>query len=195
MDIRHLIRSEVALLAPFDDRERLDQADVLNWIDSGAELFRLERPATPPKHLLSYSLIFSGEHLLLVDHINAELWLPTGGHVEEGEHPRMTSLREAREEVGLDVQAEIAAPQFLTVATTVGKTSGHTDVTLWYVLAADRSQPLQFDHSEFHDARWFHKTEIPWHRTDSNLRRFLNKFSPSWLQQSHSPSSEILRTV
>jgi 8-oxo-dGTP pyrophosphatase MutT (NUDIX family) len=41
--------------------------------------------------------------VLLVDHKNARLWLPTGGHVEEGEDPRATVVRELKEELGLAV--------------------------------------------------------------------------------------------
>jgi 8-oxo-dGTP diphosphatase len=46
---------------------------------------------------------------LLVDHINAGLWLPPGGHVESGEHPVETAGREAREELGMWTPAEALA--------------------------------------------------------------------------------------
>lgn len=39
---------------------------------------------------MSYFLVASDTQVLLVDHKNAQLWLPTGGHVEPGEHPRDT---------------------------------------------------------------------------------------------------------
>jgi 8-oxo-dGTP diphosphatase len=35
--------------------------------------------------------------ILLVDHVNAGLWLPPGGHVEPDEDPEVTARREARE--------------------------------------------------------------------------------------------------
>ena len=101
--MRAAIREEVELIQPLDGLEYETKLDVLSWIDSGAELCRLEKPAKPPKHLISYFAVVDGEHVLLVDHVNAELWLPTGGHVDPGEHPRDTAMREAREE--LDVQA------------------------------------------------------------------------------------------
>lgn len=173
--MRAEIREEVELIRPLDDLERESKLDVLAWIDSGAELCRLEKPATPPKHLISYFAVVDDEHLLLVDHINAELWLPTGGHVDPGEHPRDTALREAGEELSIEGEFLKEGPVLVTVTETVGKTAGHTDVSLWYVLRGDRSAKLDFDDSEFHEVRWFHKNDVPLDRTDKHMSRFLRK--------------------
>ena len=176
--MRAEIRKEVERIAPLDELEQAAKTDVLSWIDSGAEICRLEKPAIPPKHLISYFAIVDGEHILLVDHINAELWLPTGGHVEPGEHPRTTALREAREELSIEGEFLNDHPLFLTITETVGKTAGHTDVSIWYVLRGNRFTELLFDRSEFHSARWFHRDEIPLDRTDKNMGRFLQKLYP-----------------
>ncbi len=64
---------------------------------------------------------------------------------------------------------------FVTLTETVGKTAGHTDVPLWYVLKGDRSATLAFDDSECHRVRWFHRDEIPMERTDPHMVRFLRK--------------------
>ena len=173
--MRAAIREEVERIEPLDALEQEAKNDVLAWIDSGAELCRLEKPATPPKHLISYFAIVDDEHVLLVDHINAELWLPAGGHVDPGEHPRDTALREAKEELSLDGEFLKEGPVFLTITETVGKTAGHTDVSLWYVLRGDRRSNLVFDHSEFLDAKWFHRSEVPLDRADPHLSRFLKK--------------------
>ena len=173
--MRAEIREEVELIQPLDALEQESKLDVLSWIDSGAELCRLEKPATPPQHLISYFAVVDGDHILLVDHINAELWLPTGGHVDPGEHPRDTALREAEEELSIKGQFLKEGPIFVTVTETVGKTAGHTDVSLWYVLRGDRNAELDFDDSEFHEVRWFHKDDVPLDRTDKHMSRFLQK--------------------
>lgn len=173
--MRAEIRKEVEQIEPLDALERSSRNDVLAWIDSGVEICRLEKPAVPPKHLISYFAVVDGEHILLVDHINAELWLPTGGHVEPGEHPRTTALREAREELSIDGKFLYDQPLFLTETETVGKTAGHIDVSIWYVLRGDRSAEIVFDESEFHSVRWFHKDEVPLDRTDRHMSRFLRK--------------------
>lgn len=173
--MRAEIREEVELIQPLDELERESKLNVLAWIDSGAELCRLEKPATPPKHLISYFAVVDDDHLLLVDHINAELWLPTGGHVDPGEHPRDTALREAEEELSIEGEFLKEGPIFVTVTETVGKTAGHTDVSLWYVLRGDRKASLEFDDSEFHEVKWFHKNDVPLDRTDKHMSRFLQK--------------------
>jgi len=173
--MRAAIRKEVELIQPLDEMERESKLDVLAWIDSGAELCRLEKPATPPKHLISYFAVVDDDHLLLVDHINAELWLPTGGHVDPGEHPRDTVLREAEEELSIEGEFLGEGPIFVTITETVGKTAGHMDVSLWYVLRGDRKASLDFDDSEFHEVRWFHKNDVPLDRTDKHMSRFLQK--------------------
>lgn len=100
--MRSQIRDELMAIKPLDDLEREHLLDALAWVDSGAELFRVAKPATPPKHLVSYFAIVDDDHILLVDHKNAQLWLPAGGHVEYGEHPRLTVVRELEEELEIE---------------------------------------------------------------------------------------------
>jgi 8-oxo-dGTP diphosphatase len=142
MNMRAQIRSELLAIGPLDRIEREHLEDALAWVDSGAELFRVMKPATPPKHLVSYFVLVDGEQILLVDHKNARLWLPTGGHVEVDEHPRSTVLRELEEELGIAAAHAIDPPLMVTCTVTVGLTSGHTDVSLWYVVRANHAQPI-----------------------------------------------------
>lgn len=175
--MRSAIREEVAGIEPFDALERAHREEALGWIDSGAELCRTQKPATPPIHLVSYFVLVDDDHVLLVDHRNARLWLPTGGHVEADEHPRATVARELREELGLDLIDPPEAPLMLTVSRTVGISAGHTDVSLWYVIDADRRLALEFDSGEFHTVQWFRRSEAPVDRSDPHLARFLAKLA------------------
>lgn len=174
---RHAIRDELARIEPCDALEHAHLTDALAWVDSGAELCRIAKPATPPKHLVSYFTVVDDGHILLVDHRNAQLWLPAGGHVEPGEHPRTTVLRELGEELGLAPSQLVAPPLMLTCTETVGLTAGHVDVSLWYVLHGDRRQPLAFDATEFSEVRWFRFADAPFERSDPHLRRFLGKLT------------------
>lgn len=173
--MRELIRSELTAIEPLDVLEHNHRADALAWVDSGADIFRVTKPATPPKHLVSYFAVVDVDWILLVDHKNARLWLPTGGHVEMDEHPRATVVRELEEELGLRAEHEIGAPLMITCTTTVGMAARHTDVSLWYVVRGNRAHVLKFDETEFNAVRWFQFSEVPFERSEPHLRRFIRK--------------------
>lgn len=61
--MRSMIRANIADIEAFDTVEKDQPDNSLGWIDSGVEIFRRAKPATPPRHLVSY--------FVLVDHINA----------------------------------------------------------------------------------------------------------------------------
>jgi 8-oxo-dGTP pyrophosphatase MutT (NUDIX family) len=168
----------IAALTPADALEAEHQADTLAWLASTPDVYRRVKPATPPKHLVSYVVPTdpdSGD-VLLVDHRNARLWLPPGGHVEPGEHPALTATRELAEELGITGAA--TEPAFLTVTGTVGVDAGHTDVSLWFPAEVSRDQPLTVDEREFAGVRWWSRTALAGAdpgRFDPHLGRYLAK--------------------
>jgi 8-oxo-dGTP diphosphatase len=173
--MRAAIREEVCGIKALDALERDHIHAALRWIDSGAPLCRIAKPADPPQHLVSYFCVVDGEQILLVDHINAQRWLPPGGHVEPGEHPRETVARELLEELGVMLETPLNAPLFLTRTKTVGLSAGHVDVSLWYLVRINKEFPLRYDQSEFKSARWFAFSDIPFDQSDPHLSRFLAK--------------------
>lgn len=173
--MRAAIRGELESIVPLDALEQQHRQEALAWVDSGAPLCRTAKPATPPQHLVSYFAVVDDDRILLVDHRNAQLWLPPGGHVEPDEHPRATVIREIREELGIEPSHDIEAPVMVTCTTTVGLTGGHIDVSLWYVVNASSKQPMSYDEQEFRDIRWFEFAAAPLDRSDPHLGRFLRK--------------------
>jgi 8-oxo-dGTP diphosphatase len=181
-DVRRSIRFKVTGINPHDALEREHIADVLSWIDSGAPLFRVEKPDKPPKHLVSYFVVVDPDHdsMLLCDHIKAQLWLPPGGHVEPGEDPTETVRRESHEELAKPATflRGNEAPLFATVTETRGLTPGHVDVSLWYVLRGHVHEYIHFDRGEFNDIAWFTFDEILESDPaifDPHLQRFTGK--------------------
>jgi 8-oxo-dGTP pyrophosphatase MutT (NUDIX family) len=182
---RSVIAELVAAVSPYDDQESRDQNNILEWVASNAPLFRVQPPATPPQHLAVYFALLDDatREVMLVDHIKAGCWLLPGGHVDDGEDPRVTVVREAEEE--LDIAARFhpglgsGQPFFLTVTQTRGPHS-HTDVTLWFVLAGDRAAAIEPDPGEFRGVGWFGLDEpISWDTAtfDPQMHRFVAKLS------------------
>ena len=176
---KDLIARLVSNLTPFDDLERQHIQETLTWIHQGKmPLFRLQEPDIPPKHLVVYFVVWDedAKKILLVDHKKAQLWLPAGGHVELNEHPRLTVLRECREELGIEADFWHDEPLFLTSTVTGGLTPGHIDVSLWYVVKGHAYQPLSFDLREFNVVQWFALDQIPYAKSDPNMKRFVEKW-------------------
>lgn len=164
-------------IEPFDEIEAMQIAFVLTWLNTGVEIFRIEKPATPDIHLVSYFVLLDeiNQKILLVDHKKAELWLPSGGHVELNEHPKETVKREIIEELGIQADFLYVEPFFLTVTKTVGLTAGHTDVSLWYILKGNSEKNLEYDQEEFNGVAWFDMQEIPYEKSDPHMERFIQK--------------------
>jgi 8-oxo-dGTP pyrophosphatase MutT (NUDIX family) len=182
--MRTVVSSLVAGVDPADEVEAADQAGILEWVASGAPIFRTVPPATPPKHLVSYFALIDGARrlVLLGDHRKSGLWLPPGGHVEDGEDPRGTVSREAAEELGITAAFHPLTgrkPFFLTVTPTVGPHS-HVDVSLWFVLACDRDAGLHPDPGEYRGVDWFALDSPqgwPAGRFDPHMGRFARKLT------------------
>ena len=138
--VRDRVAAIVAAIEPLDELEREHRDSTIDWIRSGAPIFRTMKPDVPPKHLVSYFALVDKQRgkLLLVDHKLAGLWLPSGGHVEPDEDPDATVVRELSEELGLRADFICAGPLFITVTRTVGEDGGHTDVSLWYLLRGEQ---------------------------------------------------------
>ncbi len=184
--VREQIKKIIRQISPFDEIEKAHQADAIAWIDSGVEIFRIERPATPPKHLVTFTVFIDPilKKLLLLNHRKALLMLPNGGHVDKNELPFNAAIREMREEMNEEGRFlfDSKVPLFLDQMQTVGLTAGHTDVTLWYVFERDSTKPIN-DKSEeftkeFDGYMWFTFKEvlnIDIEKLNPNMHRFIKK--------------------
>lgn len=175
MSIRKEIQQLVEAITPLDVLEGEHCRDVLNWIESGVELFRISQPDNPPKHLAAAFLLIDNDHVLLVDHKKSGLWLPSGGHVEVNEHPKTTVEREIVEELSVSADFIHENPIFLSVQETSSAKGLHEEVCLWYILNGDRTHNYVFDVEEFHTVKWFHMEDVPFEKADPHLERVIQK--------------------
>jgi 8-oxo-dGTP pyrophosphatase MutT (NUDIX family) len=182
--LRGRLVESLAAIEPWDELERAQLAAVTGWVTGGAPLYRTRKPDVPPTHLVSYFVVVDAERgtLLLGAHRKAGLWLPAGGHVEPGEDPWETVLRECREELGIEaVPAAVSGdrPFFLTATRTRGH-GQHTDVALWYVLRGREEDVTSFDEGEFAAVRWLSPERVlaePVDTLDPHQHRFVGKLT------------------
>jgi 8-oxo-dGTP pyrophosphatase MutT (NUDIX family) len=164
--LKSMITGLVSGIEPTDDLGQEHSRSALSWLAGTDDIFRREKPRTPSPHLVSYFLLVDrpAGSVLLCDHRLSGLWLPTGGHVEPGEHPLDTVRREATEELGVTAQPDAAfgdRPFFLTMTETVGPPAiRHVDVSLWFALTGRVGQPLLPDQREFAGLRWWTVAEL-----------------------------------
>lgn len=182
-NMRDEILNEVQGIVPLDEVERLHINDVVNWIQGSNDIFRIAKPDNPPKHLVSYFVVYdpTANKLMLIDHIKANMWLPSGGHVEVDEHPREAARREAMEELELVADFGVIGerPAFITVTETRGP-GIHTDVSLWYVIAGDSTAGLNYDTREMRGLKWLSFNEVlamDEQLLDPHMKRFVRKFA------------------
>jgi 8-oxo-dGTP diphosphatase len=176
--MRSSLYNLVSSISPHDALEQEHIADVLTWINSGAQLFRMQKPAVPPKHLVSYVVLLdkAKNKILLVKHNKANLWLPAGGHVELHEDPGSAAARELKEELGVIAEFLFKHPIFITVTKTRNIDSGHTDVSLWYVVNGSSAEKLTYDVEEMSGYKWFSLEEpLPFSDCDPHMSRFIQK--------------------
>jgi 8-oxo-dGTP diphosphatase len=181
--VRDVIRSLVEEIEPYDGVEADHRLDALAWIDVADEIFRTAKPATPPKHLVSYCVLVDSEagQVFLVDHRDATRWLPTGGHVEADENPVDTATREIFEELRIEPGFHKAVgprPLMVTVTRTQGQSEPHVDVSLWFVFDGSDRAAVTPDETEFVEARWWSFDEVGGDgpvEFDPHLPRFIDK--------------------
>lgn len=177
-------------ITPFDEKETEQRQKAIDWIKSGAPLYRIQKPDVPPMHLVSYFAIFDPEanKILLQDHLLARVWLPAGGHVDPDEDPVETVRRECMEELGISA-AFLGRPVPHFITTTVSNGHGeHTDVSLWYLLKAKESTKFVIEPGKFADVRWWDVEEVlatPIDQFDQEIHRFLEKIKQEKLLELH----------
>jgi 8-oxo-dGTP diphosphatase len=95
---RQIIRDLAAAVIPANATEAAQQIQILEWIESGAPLFRVVKPSTPPQHLAVYFALLddSDRSIMLVDHAKSQSVLFAGGHVHDMEDPRVMSCAKPR---------------------------------------------------------------------------------------------------
>ncbi len=117
----------------------------------------LIRDENPEDHFCVFVVPFNKKsgQVFLGNHKKANDWIPPGGHIEKNETPLEAAIREACEELSVDVvpdQLKLFTIDNLNVArpNAICKIHWH----IWYLLETNLTN-YRFDTGEFYDAGWF----------------------------------------
>jgi 8-oxo-dGTP diphosphatase len=87
----------------------------------------------------------------------AGTWSPPGGHMDFGETPEGCAVREAREEMGL----ELVEVHFRAVTNDVFEESGKHYITLWMEAGSFSGEPVIASEQEVEQIGWFAWDSLP----------------------------------
>ncbi|HEX8745466.1 MAG TPA: NUDIX domain-containing protein [Thermoleophilaceae bacterium] len=123
---------------------------------AGHPLARAYWRAAQPRRRGVKCVLTRGREVLLVRHTygSATRWELPGGGVKRGEEPHDAARREAREELGLDID------DWRLLGDLFERIDGKRD-TLWCYTAAVEGRAIVTDGAEIAEARWFGRDALP----------------------------------
>ncbi len=183
------LRDEVEAFEPECEQEEKDKNEILSWLDSGLDIYSRE---CTKAHLTASAWIVSPdkEKILMAYHRLYDSWAWLGGHCDGEKDPRLTALKEVREESGLEhltlLSDRIYSLEVLTVDGHENNgtyVSSHIHLNLTYLVEADPCEPVRAKEDENAAVRWFSREDAvaassePWfrERVYSKLNRKLAK--------------------
>lgn len=144
---------------------------------------RLTRDDNAESHFCVYFLPYdpSRQAVLLGHHKKADSWIAPGGHIDAGELPEETLLREIAEEMGITVTLPELSPPFLLTQTLIDKPGQPCRVhfEVWYVFETMR-RDFTLDADEFYDAEWLGMDAARARVTDPSNLAALNAMAGRW---------------
>lgn len=91
-------------------------------------------------------------------HIKSDSWMGAGGHMDAGESPLQTALRECEEEIGLKT---LNATLFdLTHFEGVNRQGCDQHYDFFYTIELNGTPNFKFDPKEFHEGGWYTYDEV-----------------------------------
>lgn len=176
-ELHRRIRRDVVAREPVDRREADSIVAFLAAFD------RLEAPLdqeSDPIHVTGSGIVVGPRGVILLEHKRLGIWLQPGGHLDPGETPWDASLRESREETGLDVRLagpidEHGVPGLIHVDVHAGG-RGHTHLDLRYLIDGGDADPAPPE-GESQLIDWF-AWDAAIDRADPGLRGLLLALTP-----------------
>jgi 8-oxo-dGTP pyrophosphatase MutT (NUDIX family) len=133
-----------------DGREAISKTTFLTELD------RLEYPfdqSADPTHVTASAIVVGPRGVVLHRHRRLHRWLQPGGHVDPGETPERTAVRECLEETGLAVTHPSGGPVLVHLDVHPAA-NGHVHLDLRYLVEGPDEDPRPAP-GESQDVAWF----------------------------------------
>jgi 8-oxo-dGTP pyrophosphatase MutT (NUDIX family) len=144
------VRAAVENHAPSDEREITSKSAFLVALD------HLPRPLdrlADPTHVTASGIVVGPRGTVLHRHKRLHTWLQPGGHLDEGEAPWDTAIRETREETGIVGRQPASGPTLVHLDVHPAP-PGHIHLDLRYLVETSQVA-LRPGPGESGDVRWF----------------------------------------
>ena len=157
---------QVTAFAPQNEQEQTDRAELLNWLQSGVDIYSRHCSAA---HLTASGWVVSPdrEKVLLAYHNLYDSWAWLGGHADGMADLQAVAAKEVREESGLKELKPLGDGIFSLEILTVdghekrGKyVSSHLHLNVTYLFEADPSAPVRNKPDENKAVAWFPAQEV-----------------------------------
>jgi 8-oxo-dGTP pyrophosphatase MutT (NUDIX family) len=151
----YILRSVLYDLAQIDHADMATVAKAYIRIDN--EPTRLVQSAHATDHFCVFFLPYHApsNSIYLVHHKKAEDWIPPGGHIEMGEHPSDTVVREFQEELKVEIgqkSIELFDISRKKIADKGQSCDVHWDI--WHLVHTPKHD-FVWDRREFYSSGWY----------------------------------------
>jgi len=136
---------------------RIDPATIIQFKELKSSQTTHTKNEGNPHHYCTFFLPYDKQagQIYLGNHIKAGDWISPGGHIEPGETPSLTSIREMKEELGVEITPSMLEPWDLSVKSIDRPGSGCTlHYDIWHLVHIP-VQYFAYLKSEYYDAGWF----------------------------------------
>lgn len=177
--VRSSYIADIRNIVPMDDNEARDINETLTWIGSAN---KIHKPYNMDRHLgvLFLPLSPDKKQIYLINHKKAQMWIPPGGHVDEGLTFQQAVELEMQEELQATAKFINSSPFFLTQTLTQGINAGHVDVTAWFLVEGDPEQNYHIQAKEANQGSWFDLNSNVAPLKSQHLSRMLRKLHDSY---------------
>ncbi len=145
------------------------------------------------KHFTASALIINKEgKILLVNHKKLGVWLYPGGHIEEGETPDETVVREVKEETGLDIKiigsrdnnlsdletdVSVLHQPYVILCEKINGTNEHYHIDLVYLceIKCEDNIEIYYNHRESRSIGFFGLEDLDNIKLFPNFRKLIEK--------------------